>query len=100
MSTNPFVWTGPIKNGVARDAFCQELTADLKSKMGKSVFGIRGTGKSSFLRNELPMELIKRQSEDMLPWDTIYINLGEVVNITSFVTTIVSAMQELSKGSS
>jgi len=98
MAGNPFIWGQTIDDGIKRNQFCTEIAIDLKGQMNKSMFGIRGTGKSSFLQYELAEELHKKEP-GMPKWDMLYVDLGKVINNSSFVTALVSAMKKVKSDS-
>ncbi len=90
MNLNPFLWTGPINDGVPRSQFAEKTALTLKSGTHIALFGARGLGKTSFVKN-LDSELIKEHGDDAPPWDMIYIDLRRAISLPAFIGAIADA---------
>jgi hypothetical protein len=90
---NPFTWTDVVQsdNAVPRQAFTERVALTLKGGTHVSLFGPRGTGKSSFLLEEVE-ELARDHGPDAPPWSMIIIDLRTAISIPAFVGVISAAL--------
>lgn len=87
MPLNPFVWTGPIQDGVLRAEFTRRTCLTLKAGTHVAMFGPRGTGKTSFVA-ELANDLRVEQEADAPRWETLQVDLGRAISLPAFVGAV------------
>ena len=91
---NPFIWTDAVAlpDAVSRQPFTEKLTLDLKAGNHVSLFGPRGTGKTSFLL-ELESELACEHGADAPSWATVRIDLRSAISMPAFVGAVTAALE-------
>lgn len=87
MPLNPFIWTGPISDGVAREEFTRHTALTLKAGTHAALFGPRGTGKTTFI-GELAKELALEHEPDAPPWELIAVDLRRVISLPAFIGAV------------
>ncbi len=93
MQINPFFWTDALKDGVRRDEFATKVAMWLKGGTHIAVFGLRGTGKTTFL-NQLVGEMSLDHGPKAPPWEMIIVDLRRAISLQAFVGAIVAALQK------
>jgi energy-coupling factor transporter ATP-binding protein EcfA2 len=88
---NPFIWTGPIPDGVSRSPFTEDVCRTLKGGTHCTIFGPRGTGKTTFLA-ELGGVLASDHGPDSPPWMIVRINLQRAVSLPAFIGAVSDAV--------
>jgi len=91
---NPFTWTDALRSSdaVSRAPFTGTLALTLKAGTHASLFGPRGTGKSSFLL-ELEEELAKTHGTEAPPWSMITIDLRRAISLPAFISAVADALR-------
>lgn len=90
---NPFIWTGPVEDGLSRQPFTERVALALKAGTHVALFAPRGTGKTSFL-HELGVELGTEHGPDAPPWDLVTIDLRRAISQSAFIGAISDAVDK------
>lgn len=92
---NPFIWSDAVslQDAVSRAPFTERIAMTLKSGTHASLFGPRGTGKSSFLL-ELEQELVKEHGPDAPGWAMVTIDLRTAISLPAFISAVADALRE------
>lgn len=90
---NPFIWTGPIEDGVPRQPFTEKAALTLKGGTHVALFAPRGTGKTSFL-HELGHDLEREHEPDAPAWDLIIIDLRRAISQAAFIGAVSDAIEQ------
>lgn len=93
MAVNPFIWTGPIEDGVPRQPFTEKAALTLKGGTHVALFAPRGTGKTSFL-HELGHDLEREHEPDAPAWDLIIIDLRRAISQAAFIGAVSDAIEQ------
>ncbi|MGH8956843.1 MAG: hypothetical protein ACRDVF_17715 [Microbacterium sp.] len=91
---NPFTWTDalPRADAVSREPFTEQVALTLKAGTHTSLFGPRGTGKTSFLL-ELKEEVSREHGKDAPPWSMIMIDLRRAISLPAFIGAVSDALR-------
>lgn len=88
---NPFSWVDALKDGIPRREFADKVALTLKAGTHISLFGPRGTGKTTFLHELRPVLMVNHS--DAPGWEMISVDLRRAISIPAFTGAISSALQ-------
>jgi hypothetical protein len=91
---NPFIWSDAVmaQEAVSRQPFTQEVGLHLKAGTHVTLFGPRGTGKSSFLL-QLAQELAQEHGPDAPAWSMITVDLRTAISLPAFIAAVSEALR-------
>jgi len=95
VALNPFTWQDPITDPariVGRTEFAELVALRLKAGTNVALFGVRGTGKTTFTV-QLDRELRRRHGDDAPPSEVIYINLQWALSLPALIAAVTAGMR-------